>query len=266
MTERETSGERTLTGPTLVCIPTYNEAGNVRSIVQRVRDARADVHVLVVDDGSPDGTGDIADTIATEDPQVFVLHRTEKAGLGAAYLAAFAWGLERGYDVICEMDADGSHRPVDLGKIVDAVRIDGADLAIGARWVPGGEVVNWAKRRELLSRTANRYVRIMLRLPAHDATAGFRAFRASTLRRIHLESVASQGYCFQIDLTRRTAKAGLTITERPITFVERETGVSKMSGNIIFEALWLVTLWGVQWRWRRLVFAIAGRKTHSSES
>jgi len=206
-----------------------------------------------VDDNSPDGTGDLADKLAEADPHVQVMHRTDKAGLGKAYIAGFAWALERGYDVIVEMDADGSHQPEHLPSLVAA--LNGADLSIGSRWVPGGKVVNWPKTREALSRAANIYTRLMLGLSVRDATAGFRAYRATTLRTISLDQVESTGYCFQIDLTLRVADAGLRIVEVPITFVEREHGASKMSNSIIMEAFWRVAQWGVQ---RRL-----GRRTIS---
>ena len=197
-----------------------------------------------------DGTGDIADKLAEADPHVQVMHRDEKAGLGKAYIAGFGWALERGYDAIVEMDADGSHLPEHLPVLVGALAH--ADLAIGSRWMPGGKVVNWPKSREVLSRGANVYTRLMLGLSVRDATAGFRAYRASTLRTISLDQVESAGYCFQIDLTNRVAQAGLRIVEVPITFVEREHGASKMSNNIILEAFWRVAQWGVAKRVRGL--------------
>jgi dolichol-phosphate mannosyltransferase len=206
-----------------------------------------------VDDNSPDGTGDLADKLAETDPRVQVMHRTDKAGLGKAYIAGFGWALERGYDVIIEMDADGSHQPEHLPSLVAA--LNGADLSIGSRWVPGGKVVNWPKTREALSRAANIYTRIMLGLGVRDATAGFRAYRAATLRTISLDQVESTGYCFQIDLTLRVADAGLRIVEVPITFVEREHGASKMSNSIVMEAFWRVAQWGVA---RRLGRRAAG--------
>lgn len=243
---------------TLVCIPTYNEAENVRTVVSRVRTARPEVDVLIVDDDSPDGTGTIADGLATADARVLVLHRTEKAGLGVAYLAAFAWGLQHGYDVIVEMDADGSHRAQDLGPLLDAVA-GGADLALGSRWVRGGRVENWSRHRRWLSRGGNVYARLMLRVPVTDATGGFRAFRAAALTELDLRDVASHGYCFQVDLVRRAHDHGLAIAEVPIVFVEREFGVSKMSGGIVTEALWRVTVWGIQRRLRHLVHRVTGR-------
>jgi dolichol-phosphate mannosyltransferase len=226
----------------LVVVPTYNEILNVGATVRRTRAAIPDGHVLVVDDASPDGTGEAADTLAADDEQVHVLHRVGKQGLGSAYLAGFGWGLARGYQVLVEMDADGSHRPEQLPDLLSA--LSSADLVIGSRWVPGGRVVNWPKRREVLSRGANTYVRAALRLGVRDATAGFRAFRRETLERIDLDGVQSQGYCFQIDLTRRAVASGCRVVEVPIEFVEREHGVSKMSGEIVREALWRVTVWG----------------------
>ena len=239
-------------GRVVVVMPTYNERQNLEIIVGRLREAVPGADLLVVDDNSPDGTGDLADKLAEKDPQVQVMHRTEKAGLGKAYIAGFAWALERGYDVIVEMDADGSHQPEHLPSLVGALDGQQADLSIGSRWVPGGRVVNWPKSREALSRAANVYTRLMLGLGVRDATAGFRAYRAGTLRTISLSQVESTGYCFQIDLTIRVAQAGLRIVEVPITFVEREHGASKMSNSIILEAFWRVAQWGVTRRIRQL--------------
>ncbi|GAB3146798.1 polyprenol monophosphomannose synthase [Microbispora hainanensis] len=231
-------------GRVLVIVPTYNERENLPLITRRLREALPDVHLLVADDNSPDGTGRIADELAEADDHVHVMHRTSKQGLGAAYIAGFHWGLAEGYDVLVEMDADGSHQPEELHKLLDAVA-GGADLAIGSRWVPGGKTVNWPVSRELLSRGANTYVRLVLGIPVRDATAGFRAYRAATLEKIGLDDVESQGYCFQVDLTLRTVRQGLRVTERPITFVERTVGSSKMSRKIIFEAFWRVAIWGI---------------------
>jgi dolichol-phosphate mannosyltransferase len=233
----------------VIVMPTYNERQNLESIAGRVRAALPTADLLVVDDNSPDGTGDIADKLAETDSHVQVMHRTEKAGLGKAYIAAFGWALERGYDVIVEMDADGSHQPEHLPSLVGA--LEGADLSIGSRWMRGGKVVNWPKSREMLSRGANVYTRLMLGLGVRDATAGFRAYRASTLEKISLDKVESAGYCFQIDLTVRVAQAGLKIVEIPITFVEREHGASKMSSSIMLEAFWRVAQWGTARRLRR---------------
>ena len=230
-------------GTTLVIIPTYNEAENIKTIVGRVRRAVPEAHVLVADDNSPDGTGKLADELAAEDGQVHVLHRKGKEGLGAAYLAGFRWGLEHGYGVLVEMDADGSHQLEELPRLLTALK--GADLVLGSRWVPGGRVVNWPKSREFISRGGSLYSRVALDLPLRDITGGYRAFRRETLEGLGLDDVASQGYCFQVDLARRAVKAGYHVVEVPITFVERALGDSKMSRDILVEALWRVTLWGV---------------------
>ena len=230
-------------GTVLVIIPTYNEAENIKAIVGRVRKAVPEAHVLVADDNSPDGTGKLADELAAADDQVHVLHRKGKEGLGAAYLAGFRWGMERDYGVLIEMDADGSHQPEELPRLLTALK--GADLVLGSRWVPGGRVVNWPKSREFISRGGSLYSRVALDLPLRDITGGYRAFRAETLRGLGLDDVASQGYCFQVDLARRAIKAGYHVVEVPITFVERELGDSKMSRDILVEALWRVTTWGV---------------------
>ncbi len=237
-------------GKILVIIPTYNEIENVGRITARVRAAVPEAHILIADDNSPDGTGQAADALAAEDPNLQVLHRKGKEGLGAAYLAGFRWGIDRGYDVLVEMDADGSHQPEQLPRLLTALR--GADLVLGSRWVPGGEVVNWPKRRELLSRGGSTYSRLMLQVPIRDVTGGYRAFRKETLLGLGMSQVASQGYCFQVDLAWRTVRAGFKVAEVPITFVEREFGASKMSGNIVGEALKLVTTWGVKSRLGRI--------------
>lgn len=241
-------------GTTLVIIPTYNEAENIKPIVDRVRKAVPDAHVLVADDNSPDGTGKIADEIAGTDEQVHVLHRKGKEGLGAAYLAGFRWGIERDYGVLVEMDADGSHQPEELPRLLTA--LGGADLVLGSRWVPGGRVVNWPKYREFISRGGSTYSRLLLDVPLRDVTGGYRAFRKETLQGLGMDAVASQGYCFQVDLAWRAVKAGYHVVEVPITFVDREYGDSKMSRDILVEALWRVTAWGVGSRVNR----ITGRK------
>lgn len=233
-------------GQVLVVVPTYNEAENVRQITARLRAAVPEAHLLIADDNSPDGTGKIADELVAADDHVHVLHRPGKQGLGGAYIAGFRWALERDYEVVVEMDADGSHAPEELPRLLNALR--DADLVLGSRWVPGGKVVNWPKRREALSRGATFYTRMALGLPVHDATAGFRAYRREVLQKIELDAVVSQGYCFQIDLSARTWKAGFRIVEVPITFAERERGQSKMSSNIIREAFLQVAVWGVQSR------------------
>jgi dolichol-phosphate mannosyltransferase len=231
-----------------VIIPTYNERENLEPIVRRVRSAVPDADLLIVDDNSPDGTGAAADDIAASDGHVHVLHRAAKAGLGAAYIAGFRWALDEGYDAIVEMDADGSHQPEELPRLLGGLA--DADLVIGSRWVPGGKVVNWAKSREILSRGANVYTRLMLRIGVRDATAGYRVYRTPTLRKIDLGTVQSQGYCFQIDLTLRTIQAGLKVIELPITFVERSHGTSKMSRAVVREAFWRVAVWGTSGWWR----------------
>lgn len=233
---------------TLVIIPTYNESENLPLIMGRVRKAQPEVHVLVVDDGSPDGTGALADEFAAADPdRVHVMHRTAKDGLGAAYLAAFGWGLERGYTVLVEMDADGSHAPEQLYRLLDAID-KGADLAIGSRYVDGGTVRNWPWRRLVLSKSANTYARVLLGVGIHDITAGYRAYRREVLEKLDLATVESKGYCFQIDLTWRAINHGFTVAEVPITFTERELGVSKMSGSNIREAMAKVAQWGINGR------------------
>ena len=230
----------------LVCIPTYNERDNLPLIVRRVRDSVPGADMLVLDDSSPDGTGDVADELATADPRVQVLHRPGKEGLGVAYLDGFAWALDRGYDVIVEMDADGSHLPEQLPELLAALEY--SDVVIGSRWVRGGSVVNWPLHRKALSVGANLYTRVLLGMGVNDATAGYRAYRASALRAMGLDHVASQGYCFQVDLTQRAVRRGLRVIEVPITFVEREIGTSKMSGDIIRESLRRITAWGLQHR------------------
>jgi glycosyltransferase involved in cell wall biosynthesis len=234
----------------LVIIPTYNERENLPGILADVRVISPEVDILVVDDNSPDGTGGLADAAAEDDDAISVLHRAGKQGLGAAYLAGFEWALSRGYDVIVEMDADGSHRPVDLPVLLAALA--DADVVLGSRWVPGGQVVNWPRSREYLSRGGNWYTRVALGLPLQDATGGFRVFRSHVLREVDLDSVASTGYCFQVDLAWRAVQRGFRVIEVPIVFVERTSGASKMSRAIVAEALLRVTQWGATKRWRQL--------------
>jgi len=237
-------------GAVLVIVPTYDEAKNIAEITRRLRTAVPDAHLLIVDDASPDGTGDIADRLAISDPHVNVLHRSAKNGLGGAYIAGFRWADERGYDVVVEMDADGSHAPEELPRLLAALR--GADLVLGSRWVAGGEVRNWPRSRLLLSRTANTYARLALRVPLRDSTAGYRAYRRQVLDTVPFDAVLSQGYCFQVDLAWQTWLAGFHIVEVPITFTEREHGRSKMSRAIVFEALWRISLWGLTSRVKRV--------------
>ena len=233
----------------VVVIPTYNEVDNLADVVARVRRSAPQVDVLVVDDGSPDGTGDLADRLAAEDPQVRVVHRRAKEGLGAAYREGFRVALAAGYDVIGEMDADGSHLPEQLPLLLDAIR--DADLVIGSRWVPGGSVVNWPWHRRALSRGGNLYTQVLLGIRVRDATAGFRLFRRQALEAVHLDQVQSHGYVFQVDLAHRVLQAGLRVREVPIRFVERERGSSKMTPEIARESLVLITRWGLAERFGR---------------
>jgi dolichol-phosphate mannosyltransferase len=235
-------------GRVLVVIPTYNEIASLEPIVARLRSAVPEAYALVVDDGSPDGTGELADRLAASDDHLRVLHRAQKAGLGAAYIAGFRAALSDGFDVVVEMDADGSHAPEELPRLLAALR--GADLVIGSRWVAGGEVRNWPQSRQLISRGGNLYARILLRFPVRDATGGFRAYRRCVLETIKLDEVASQGYCFQIDLAWKAWREGFRVLEVPITFTERQLGHSKMSRSIVTEALWRVAAWGLTSRSR----------------
>ena len=246
------SAERLLPGlgRAVMVVPTYNEVDNLSDVVTRLHHAQPLVDVLVVDDDSPDGTGALADALAEAHEHVHVLHRTAKEGLGAAYLHGFAVALEMGYDVIGEMDADGSHQPEQLQRLITALAQ--ADLVIGSRWVRGGSIVNWPMRRELLSRGGNLYTRLLLGMPVRDATAGYRLFRRTTLERIALDEVLSLGYVFQVDLAYRTLQAGLRVVEVPIEFVERVRGESKMSGRVATESLRRITRWGLQERRKQL--------------
>lgn len=237
-------------GRVLVIIPTYNELDALPLILSRVQNSVPTVEILIVDDNSPDGTGGIADQWVSENPGIHVMHRLGKGGLGAAYLAGFAWGLQQGFDVLVEMDADGSHQPEQLPSLLAALEY--SDLVLGSRWVEGGGTENWSKNRELLSKGGNYYTKVMLGIDIDDSTGGYRAFKASALRSLDLHEVASQGYCFQVDLAWRAKQRGFVVTEVPITFVEREVGSSKMSRKIVTEALWRVTVWGVDRRAKAL--------------
>jgi len=261
------AGQVASIGRVLVIVPTYNERENLPRILGRVRTAVPDVHVLVADDNSPDGTGDLADELAAADDHVHVLHRPGKQGLGAAYLHGFAWGMEHGYDVLVEMDADGSHPPEQLPDLLDRIEA-GADLVLGSRYVPGGSVVNWPRSREVLSRGGNLYSRLALGVQLRDITGGYRAFRRTTLEKLDLHDISSQGYCFQVDLAQRAIRRGLRVEEVPITFVEREFGTSKMSRAIVAEALWQVTTWGARHRAHQLrgLLRRDSRRTHVSRS
>ena len=229
-----------------VLIPTYNERDTLPLTVSGVRRVVPDADVVVLDDSSPDGTGDVADRLAADDERVHVIHRAEKEGLGAAYLAGFRWALDAGYDAVVEMDADGSHAPEHLPALLAAAAE--ADAVIGSRWVPGGKVVNWPLHRRALSVGGNLYVKALLGMPVNDATAGFRVYRADALRTMGLDDVASQGYCFQTDLTWRAVRSGLTVVEVPITFVERTVGDSKMDRDVMTESLRLISGWGIRHR------------------
>ncbi|WP_243715834.1 polyprenol monophosphomannose synthase [Micromonospora sp. KC207] len=256
---RPRAGRRAPLRRVLVVIPTYNEADNVTSIVARVRAAAPEVDVLVADDNSPDGTGVLADALAAGDARVHVLHRRGKEGLGAAYLAGFAWARERGYDAVVEMDADGSHAPEELPRLLAAA--GDADVVIGSRWCRGARVVDWPVRRLLLSRCGNLYARLALGMPVTDATGGYRVYRLAALDAVDLGSVCSQGYSFQVELSRLAHRAGARIVEVPITFAERQRGASKMSPLIVAEALWRVSVWAVQDRrtaWRRGLHGTGG--------
>ena len=233
----------------VMVLPTYNEIDNLADVVARVRRCTPDVDLLVVDDSSPDGTGDLADTLAADDPHVRVLHRAAKEGLGAAYVAGFRAALDAGYDVIGEMDADGSHQPEQLPVLLAA--LSDADLVIGSRWVPGGSVQNWPWHRRALSRGGNLYTRVLLGMPVRDATAGFRLFRRETLERVDVARVQSLGYVFQVELVHRTLEAGLRVVEVPIEFVERVRGDSKMTPEVARESLARITRWGLAQRLRR---------------
>ena len=233
-------------GPVLVVVPTYDERENLGSAVARLQSSVPDADVLVVDDASPDGTGELADQLAAADDRVRVLHRSGKAGLGAAYLDGFRHALTGEHQVVVEMDADGSHAPEDLPALLTA--LEDADVVLGSRYVPGGRVVHWPWHREVLSRGGNLYSRLALGVPIRDITGGYRVYRRAVLEQLDLAGVASQGYCFQVDMAWRAVRAGFRVREVPITFTERERGSSKMSSTIVAEALWRVTCWGVSHR------------------
>lgn len=228
----------------LLILPTYNERDNIESIVARILEADERLSILVVDDGSPDGTGEIADAIAKRESRVTVLHRPGKLGLGSAYLRGFEIAIERGFDYAFEFDADGSHPTNKLSACIDALD-NGADLVIGTRWMPGGKTENWPVYRQFISRGASLYSRIMLRSKLRDLTAGFRGYRTTALQESNLHEVKSAGYCFQIETAWLFERLGYHVVEVPIMFVERQVGVSKMSVGIIIEALWRVAAWGI---------------------
>ena len=228
---------------TRVLVPTYQELHTLASIVHRIFEHNPEVHVLVIDDNSPDGTGKLADQLKAKYSNLEVLHRKSKNGLGAAYIDGFNNSINE-FDVLVEMDADGSHDPQDLVTILR--EIDNYDCVLGSRWVPGGKVVNWPKSREILSRGGNSYARLMLGIDIGDATGGFRAYKTTALKQLDFSDIDSQGYCFQVDMVRRLLKKGFKIKEVPITFTERTIGTSKMSRNIVLEAFFKIGIWGLQ--------------------
>ncbi len=227
----------------LVIMPTYNEIENLRISVEELFKHNVDVDLLIVDDNSPDGTGALADQISAQLPNVTVLHRQTKNGLGPAYLAGFDYAFEKGYEYVIEMDADGSHRAIDLPKLI--CQSTAADLVIGSRWCEGGAVLNWPAHRKAISKIGNWYTGIMLNSPIRDMTAGFRIYKTSLLKKLDLKTVSSHGYSFQVEMAWRSLASNAVTVESPITFVEREQGVSKMTAAIVAEALWLVTKWGI---------------------
>jgi dolichol-phosphate mannosyltransferase len=240
----------------LVIIPTYNEVENLEAITSRVLAATNRADILVVDDNSPDGTGDLADRLSANEPRISVLHRSQKSGIGDAYRAGFAWGLERDYSALVEMDGDGSHRPEQLPELIAAV--DEVDVVVGSRWVDGGGAPNWDVRRSLLSRSGSLYARWALGLGYRDITGGFRVYRANALVALGFQTVRAQGYCFQIEMLWRASEAGLQIREVPIQFAERTAGESKMNLSIVVEAVSRVTLWGIAHLPRRLARLVRG--------
>lgn len=225
---------------TLIIVPTYNERDNLPQLVKRLMAQPAVLDILVVDDNSPDGTGQVADEISEANPHVHVLHRSEKNGLGRAYVAGFQWALGRGYEFIFEMDADFSHNPADIPRFLEKARETGADLVLGTRYRDGIRVINWPLNRLLLSMAAAKYVQVITGMPVSDPTGGFKCFRRSALASIGLETVRSNGYSFQIELTHRVWRRGGIIAETPIIFTDRFQGTSKMSSGIVREALWMV--------------------------
>lgn len=236
---------------TLVIIPTYNELGNLPLITGRVRTAAPEVDILIVDDNSPDGTGEAADKLAAADSHIKVLHREGKGGLCGAYVAGFRWGLEQDYQVLCEMDADGSHAPEELHKLLEQID-DGADLVIGARYIKGGKVVNWPKKRFFLSKGGNLFISLALGAGLSDMTAGYRAFRREVLESVNLDELSNAGYIFQVDMAFRVIQAGFDVREVPITFTEREIGESKLDGSFVKDSLVEVTKWGIKHRGAQL--------------
>ena len=233
---------------TLVLLPTYEEGKNIDTVLRQLRAAVPEATVLVIDDASPDGTADLAAKLADELGGIEVMRRTEKTGLGSAYRAGASWGLERGFEVLAQMDADLSHDPNALPELLRAREEHDADLVIGSRYIPGGDIPDWPLRRRLLSKWGNTYVRMCLRLPIKDATTGYRVWTAATIKDIDLLGTRAEGYGFVIESNYRASQQGHRIVEVPIIFRDRQLGKSKMSGRIILEALTLVTQWGVKAR------------------
>jgi dolichol-phosphate mannosyltransferase len=230
----------------LVIIPTYNEVESLPTLLREFSSLHGDFSFLVVDDGSPDGTAEICEKLKSESPGLEVLNRPKKSGLGSAYRDGYQYALEQNFDSIIQIDADGSHQVSDLSKLLTQFESNRSlDLVIGSRWVDGGSVLNWSKHRRALSRLANIYSNLLLGLGVKDSTAGFRIYKTSAIGKLDLLKIKSEGYCFQIEMTREIKKAGGTINEVPITFVERQFGVSKMSGKIVTEAILRVTNWGL---------------------
>lgn len=234
----------------LIIVPTYNESESLPTVLDRILAASPDVDILVIDDNSPDGTGSLADGFASQMPRVHVLHRDRKSGLGPAYIAGFRWAFARNYEWIVEIDADGSHDPAVIPTLLGIARGVTADLVIGSRWVRGGRVDGWSVVRQMISRAGNSYARLALRSQINDMTAGFRVLRVDKLRELHLETIASSGYCFQIEIADRVESDGGTVIEHPITFIERASGTSKMHLGIVVEAFARITGWGIS-RWLR---------------
>lgn len=233
-----------MSSKTLVIIPTYQESENIVSIIERVYSANPNVSVLVVDDSSPDGTGEIVKKLMQNNETINLLTNKVKAGLGAAYIHGFKWGLERNFDIFVEMDADGSHAPEQLPSILE--KLDQCDVSLGSRWVPGGKIENWPFSRQLLSKGGNFYTRFMLGFEVRDATGGYRAYKRKVLESINLDEIESQGYCFQVDMVRRSLALNFKICETPIVFTEREAGSSKMSRAIVIEAFSRIGFWGLK--------------------
>ncbi|MGA0733826.1 MAG: polyprenol monophosphomannose synthase [Candidatus Nanopelagicales bacterium] len=233
-----------MSSKTLIIIPTYQESENIISILERVQAANPEANVLVVDDSSPDGTGQIVERLMKSNPKIRLLTNSVKGGLGKAYVKGFKWGLSKDFDIFVEMDADGSHAPEQLPSILK--NLDECDVSLGSRWVPGGRIENWPISRQILSKGGNLYTRLMLGFKVKDATGGYRAYKRKVLETIDLDSIESQGYCFQVDMVRRSLAFGFKVCETPIVFTEREAGNSKMSRQIVIEAFTRIGFWGLK--------------------